>query len=53
MKKDIFQDLTAVAELRQLGHLTVPVTRIGSDVIVGFDLGALEQRFGRLPTPHP
>jgi len=53
IEKDIFQDLTAVAELRQLGHLTVPVTRIGSDVIVGFDLGALEQRFGRLPPPHP
>lgn len=49
IEKDIFQDLTAVAELRRLGHMTVPVTRVGSDVIVGFDREALEQHFGRQP----
>ena len=53
IEKDIFQDLTAVSELRQLGHLTVPVTRVGNDVIVGFDLGALEEHFGRISTQHP
>lgn len=47
IEKDIVQDLTALGELRALGHVTVPVVRVGEDVIVGFDLNALEQRFGR------
>jgi glutaredoxin len=47
IEKNIVQDLTALGELRAMGHLTVPVTRVGEDVIVGFDLGALEERFGR------
>jgi glutaredoxin-like protein NrdH len=49
IEKDIFQDLTAVSELRRLGHVTVPVTRVGTEVIVGFDLGALERQFGVVP----
>jgi glutaredoxin-like protein NrdH len=51
IEKDIFQDPTAVNELRRLGPMTVPVTRVGNDVIVGFDLLALEQHFGRVSTP--
>jgi glutaredoxin len=47
IEKDILQDLTAVNELRRLGQVTVPVTRVGDDVIVGFDREALEQHFGR------
>lgn len=47
IEKDILQDLTALGELRALGHVTVPVSRVGADVIVGFDLVALERRFGR------
>ncbi len=46
IEKDIFQDLSAVKELRDLGHVTVPVTRVGTEVIVGFDLAALEAHFG-------
>lgn len=49
IEKDIFQDMTAIKELRDLGHVTVPVTRVGSEVIVGLDLGALERRFGPAP----
>ena len=49
IEKDIFQDLTAVSELRKLGHVTVPVTRVGNEVIVGFDLPALERFFGATP----
>lgn len=46
IEKDVLQDLTALGELREMGHVTVPVTRVGPDVIVGFDLDALERRFG-------
>jgi glutaredoxin len=49
IEKDILQDLTALGELRALGHVTVPVTKVGEAVIVGFDLGALEARFGAAP----
>jgi glutaredoxin-like protein NrdH len=49
IEKDILQDLTAVKDLRQLGHLTVPVTRVGADVIVGFNLEELERHFGATP----
>jgi glutaredoxin len=52
IEKDLLQDLTAVNELRQLGHLVVPVIRVGFDVIVGFDRDALERRFGRIPAHH-
>jgi glutaredoxin len=52
IEKDIFQDLTAVSELRRLGHVTVPVTRVGDEVIVGFDRAALERRFGDAPAPQ-
>jgi glutaredoxin len=52
IEKDIFQDLTAVGELRRLGHMTVPVIRVGADVIVGFDRAALERHFGVVPI-HP
>ena len=47
--KDIVQDITAVQELRKLGHLTVPVTRVGKDVIVGYDEAELERHFGPAP----
>jgi glutaredoxin len=50
IEKDILQDLTALGELRQMGHQTVPVTRVGTNVIVGFDLDALEQQFGPAPS---
>jgi glutaredoxin-like protein NrdH len=52
IEKDIVQDPTALRELRALGleHLTVPVTRVGTEVIVGLNLGALEHRFGAAPT---
>jgi glutaredoxin len=47
IEKDIVQDWTALGELRQLvGHITVPVTRCGAEVIVGFDMDALERCFG-------
>jgi glutaredoxin-like protein NrdH len=44
--KDILQTWGAVDELRKMGHLTVPVTRVGTEVIVGFDLDELERVFG-------
>ena len=50
-EKDILQDLSAVRELRNLGHMIVPVTRVGTDVIVGFDREALEAHFGPAPSP--
>jgi glutaredoxin 3 len=49
IEKDITQDPTAVRELRELGHLTVPVTRVGQDVLVGYDEAALEHHFGAVP----
>jgi glutaredoxin len=49
IEKDITQDPTAVGELRELGHLTVPVTRVGKDVIVGYDEAVLEHHFGAVP----
>jgi hypothetical protein len=47
--KDIVQDVTAVQELRALGHLTVPVIRVGHDVIVGYNEAELERHFGPAP----
>jgi glutaredoxin len=46
IEKDILQDWGAVNELRAMGHVTVPVTRVGTEVIVGFDLDELERIFG-------
>jgi glutaredoxin len=50
IEKDILQDWTALGELRQMGLATVPVTRVGTQVIVGFDLDELEKTFGPTPT---
>jgi hypothetical protein len=33
-----------------MGLATVPVTRVGTQVIVGFDLDELEKTFGPTPT---
>jgi len=49
-EKNISQDLSAIGELRQLGHLTVPVTRVGTEFIVGYDHDALERHFGAAPS---
>jgi glutaredoxin len=49
IEKDILQDWTALGELREMGLATVPVTRVGKQVIVGFDLDELEKTFGQAP----
>ena len=40
--RDITKDPSAISELQKLGFLTTPVTVIGDEVIVGFDVPKLD-----------
>ena len=44
--KDITRDLTALAELRNLGYMTTPVIDIDGAVIVGFDQEKIDAALG-------
>lgn len=44
--RDITQDDEAFAELERLGTMTTPVTKVGEEVIVGFDRERLSRRIG-------
>jgi len=41
--RDITEDEEALTELGELGYMTTPVTVIGGEVVIGFDLKRLEQ----------
>ena len=45
--RDITKDPTAISELQKLGFMTTPVTLVGDQVIVGFDVPKLEEALGR------
>jgi len=49
-ERDITQDPSAIGELRQIGHVTVPVTRVGTEFIIGYDQEALVRYFGAAPS---
>ena len=45
--RDITKDPAAISELQKLGFMTTPVTLIGDQVIVGFDVPKLEEALSR------
>ena len=45
-ERDPSEDSTALEELRELKVMSVPVTCIGEAVIIGFDLGKLDEALG-------
>ena len=45
--RDITEDPAAISELQKLGFMTTPVTVIGDQVIVGFDVPKLEEALNR------
>ena len=45
--RDITEDPAAISELQKLGFMTTPVTVIGDQVIVGFDVPKLEEALSR------
>jgi len=45
--RDITKDPTAISELQKLGFMTTPVTLVGDQVIVGFDVPKLEEALSR------
>jgi glutaredoxin len=40
------QDLSALADLKKLGYMTIPVIVIDGSVIVGFDAAKIDQALG-------
>ena len=44
--RDITRDPAALAELRELGYMTTPVTKINGDFIIGFDEARLKTALG-------
>ena len=45
--RDITKDSSAISELQKLGFMTTPVTLVGDQVIVGFDVPKLEEALSR------
>ena len=45
--RDITEDPAAISELQKLGFMTTPVTLVGDQVIVGFDVPKLEEALNR------
>jgi len=45
-EKNIVQDPSALADLKQLGYMTTPVIVIGNAIIVGFDKDKIDQALG-------
>ena len=45
-ERNVAADETALAELEKLGYLTTPVTVVGEDVVVGFNLARLQSLLG-------
>jgi glutaredoxin-like protein NrdH len=41
--RNIAADEAALQELEKLGYMTTPVTVIGGEVVVGFDIGKLRK----------
>jgi len=46
VERDISRDVQALDELSKLGYMTTPVTKIDSEVVVGFDQKRLEALLG-------
>jgi glutaredoxin len=40
--RDITKDSSAITELQKLGFMTTPVTVVGDQVVVGFDVAKLD-----------
>ena len=40
--RDITKDPSAITELQKLGFMTTPVTVVGDQVVVGFDVAKLD-----------
>ena len=45
--RDITKDPSAISELQKLGFMTTPVTVVGDQVIVGFDVSKLDEALRR------
>jgi glutaredoxin len=43
LERDVSADPQALAELERLGYLTTPTTKVGDEVVVGFDRQRLRQ----------
>jgi len=41
--RDITKDPSAISELQKLGFMTTPVTVVGDNVVVGFDVAKLDE----------
>ena len=46
-ERNLSEDADALEELRELKVMSVPVTRIGEAVIVGFDQGKIDDALSR------
>ena len=46
-ERNLSEDGSALEELRELKVMSVPVTRIGDAVIIGFDQGKIDDALGR------
>ena len=45
-ERDISKDVQAINELKEMGIMTTPVTKINGDIAVGFDQAKLEELLG-------
>ena len=45
-ERDISKDSQAINELKEMGIMTTPVTKINGDIAVGFDREKLEELLG-------
>ena len=45
-ERDVSKDDQAIKELKEMGIMTTPVTKINGDVVVGFDKAKLEELLG-------
>lgn len=45
-ERDVSKDDLAIKELKEMGIMTTPVTKINGDVVVGFDQAKLEELLG-------
>ena len=45
-ERDISKDAQAINELKEMGIMTTPVTKINGDIAVGFDKAKLKELLG-------
>ncbi len=45
-ERNVAADEAALAELKELGYMTTPVTKVNGDIVVGFDTARLREVLG-------